>query len=157
MAAAADDIRHELLYGDRLLPCYAQRPRNLDDMLRRSVALGDGRGALEDEDARLTYASWTAWRSARPMRCRQMASQLVSGWLCSLATGWSSSPCCSASGVGTLRALGTSVTSRPSVVKDVPTLIEAGVPGYAFNGWVGMWGPAGTPPEIVNRPQVARR
>ena len=52
---------------------------------------------------------------------------------------------------GTLRALGTSVTSRPSVMKDVPTLIEAGVPGYEFNGWVGMWGPAGTPPEIVNR------
>ena len=52
---------------------------------------------------------------------------------------------------GTLRALGTSVTSRPSVMKDVPTLIEAGVPGYEFNGWVGLWGPAGTPPEIVNR------
>ena len=52
---------------------------------------------------------------------------------------------------GTLRALATSVTSRPSTMKDVPTLIEAGVPGYEFNGWVGMWGPAGTPPEIVTR------
>ena len=52
---------------------------------------------------------------------------------------------------GTLRALGTSVTTRPSVMKDVPTLIEAGVPGYEFNGWVGVWAPAGTPADIVNR------
>ena len=52
---------------------------------------------------------------------------------------------------GTLRALATSVTTRPSVMKDVPTLIEAGVPGYEFNGWVGMWGPAGTPREVVSR------
>lgn len=48
MAAAADEIHHELLYGDRLVHCYAQRPRNLDDMLRRAVALGDGRAALAD-------------------------------------------------------------------------------------------------------------
>ena len=36
-------------------------------------------------------------------------------------------------------------------MKNVPTLIEAGVPGYEFNGWVGAWAPAGTPGDIVKR------
>jgi len=33
----------------------------------------------------------------------------------------------------------------------VPTIAEAGVPGYEFNSWVGAFGPKGMPPAIVER------
>jgi tripartite-type tricarboxylate transporter receptor subunit TctC len=33
----------------------------------------------------------------------------------------------------------------------VPTLAEAGLPGFAYSLWVGMFAPAGTPAEIVDR------
>jgi tripartite-type tricarboxylate transporter receptor subunit TctC len=44
------------------------------------------------------------------------------------------------------------------VLPDVPTLAEAGVPGYELNGWSGLLVRSGTPPEIVrvlNREIVA--
>jgi tripartite-type tricarboxylate transporter receptor subunit TctC len=34
---------------------------------------------------------------------------------------------------------------------DVPTIAEAGVPGYEFRGWVAVMAPAGTPKPIVDR------
>jgi long-chain acyl-CoA synthetase len=50
-----DAIRLEALYGDRLVPCYAQRPRNLDAMLRASVAQRGDAPALEAGDQQITY------------------------------------------------------------------------------------------------------
>lgn len=50
-----DALRLEALYGDRLVPCYAERPRNLDAMLRASVAARGDAPAVEDGDAALTY------------------------------------------------------------------------------------------------------
>ena len=48
-------IRTEVLYADRLVPCYAHRPMNLDDMLARSVAKWADAPAIEDGDTTLSY------------------------------------------------------------------------------------------------------
>jgi len=50
---------------------------------------------------------------------------------------------------GKLRALGVSSAHRASTMPDVPTIAEAGVPGYEFASWFGLFAPAGTPKEIV--------
>jgi tripartite-type tricarboxylate transporter receptor subunit TctC len=50
---------------------------------------------------------------------------------------------------GKLRALGVSSTRRAAAAPDIPTIAEAGVPGYESGQWYGLWAPAGTPPDIV--------
>jgi tripartite-type tricarboxylate transporter receptor subunit TctC len=50
---------------------------------------------------------------------------------------------------GKLRALGSSGTRRSSMTPDVPTVAEAGVPGYEVTVWFGLVAPAGTPREVV--------
>jgi tripartite-type tricarboxylate transporter receptor subunit TctC len=50
-----------------------------------------------------------------------------------------------------LRALGTGGSHRSSVLPDVPTIAEAGLPGYEANNWWGIVAPAGTPPAIVEK------
>lgn len=50
-----DALRLEALYGDRLVPCYAERPRNLDAMLRASVAAHGDAPAIEDGAVSLSY------------------------------------------------------------------------------------------------------
>lgn len=52
---------------------------------------------------------------------------------------------------GKLRALGTSDRQRVSLLPDVPTISEAGFAGYEVTTWYGVWAPAGTPDQIVNR------
>jgi tripartite-type tricarboxylate transporter receptor subunit TctC len=52
---------------------------------------------------------------------------------------------------GKLKALGTSGKVRSSVLPDVPTVSEAGVPGYDAVIWLGIMAPAGTPRAIVER------
>jgi tripartite-type tricarboxylate transporter receptor subunit TctC len=52
---------------------------------------------------------------------------------------------------GRLRALGTGGAQRAPALPDVPTIAEAGVPGYEANQWWGLLGPAGTPPAIIAR------
>lgn len=52
---------------------------------------------------------------------------------------------------GTLRALGVGARTRIPVLPDVPTIAEAGVPGYEAVNWWGVVAPAGTPPAIVGR------
>jgi tripartite-type tricarboxylate transporter receptor subunit TctC len=52
---------------------------------------------------------------------------------------------------GQLRALGVGGTKRNPILPDVPTIAEAGVPGYEANNWWGIMAPAGTPKEIVDR------
>jgi tripartite-type tricarboxylate transporter receptor subunit TctC len=52
---------------------------------------------------------------------------------------------------GQVRALGTSGKVRSSVLPDVPTVSEAGVPGYEATIWLGVIAPKGTPPAIVSR------
>ena len=52
---------------------------------------------------------------------------------------------------GRLLAIGVSSAQRSSVLKDVPTIAESGVPGFDYNLWVGLFGPAGMPAELVDR------
>ena len=52
---------------------------------------------------------------------------------------------------GRLRALGVSSTKRTPTLPDVPTIAEAGVPGYEVVQWSGIYAPAGTPSEIVGK------
>ena len=50
---------------------------------------------------------------------------------------------------GRLRALGVSSAKRSSALPDLPTIAEAGVPGYEFSTWYGVLAPAGTPKPII--------
>jgi len=52
---------------------------------------------------------------------------------------------------GRLRPLGVSSARRSALLPDVPTIAEAGVPGFEFSFWNGLWAPAGTPPQVVER------
>jgi tripartite-type tricarboxylate transporter receptor subunit TctC len=52
---------------------------------------------------------------------------------------------------GKLKALGTTGRARSAVLPDVPTVGEAGVPGYEAVIWLGILAPAGTPRAIVDR------
>ena len=50
-----------------------------------------------------------------------------------------------------LRLLAVSSETRLPQFPDVPTVAEAGLPGYEFRGWVGVFAPAGTPKAIIDR------
>ena len=52
---------------------------------------------------------------------------------------------------GSLRALAVSTPQRNASFPNVPTAVEAGVPGYDFASWGGIFAPAGTPRDIVMR------
>jgi tripartite-type tricarboxylate transporter receptor subunit TctC len=52
---------------------------------------------------------------------------------------------------GQVRALGTTGSKRSSVLPDVPTIAEAGLPGYEATIWLGIMAPAGTPQAIVDK------
>jgi tripartite-type tricarboxylate transporter receptor subunit TctC len=52
---------------------------------------------------------------------------------------------------GKLRALGTTGKTRSPVTPDLPTIAEAGVPGYEATIWLGVMAPKGTPKEIVEK------
>ena len=50
---------------------------------------------------------------------------------------------------GKLRALGVSSARRAAAARDIPTIAEAGLPGYESGQWYGLFAPAGTPQEII--------
>jgi len=52
---------------------------------------------------------------------------------------------------GKLKALGIGSGKRSAVLADVPTVAEAGVPGYDLTGWLAVFAPAGTPQAVVNK------
>lgn len=56
---------------------------------------------------------------------------------------------------GALRALAVTGTTRSSVLPELPTVSEAGVPGYSAGTWYGVFLPAHTPSEIVTRISAA--
>lgn len=69
---------------------------------------------------------------------------------------------------GRLRALAVSSDKRSAAAPDLPTVAEAGVPGYAAVAWAGLLAPKGTPPQaiaqlnaevtrIMNEPEVKER
>ena len=52
---------------------------------------------------------------------------------------------------GKLRALAITSKTRSPLFPDLPTMVEAGVPGYQSQNWQGLVGPAGLPPAIVKQ------
>ena len=52
---------------------------------------------------------------------------------------------------GKLKALAVSTAQRSALAPDVPTVAEAGVPGYELAVWFGVLAPAGTPRDIIGR------
>jgi tripartite-type tricarboxylate transporter receptor subunit TctC len=52
---------------------------------------------------------------------------------------------------GQVRALGTTGNKRSELTPDVPTVAEAGVPGYEATIWLGIMAPAGTPQPVVDK------
>jgi tripartite-type tricarboxylate transporter receptor subunit TctC len=52
---------------------------------------------------------------------------------------------------GKLRPLATIGAERSAAAPDLPTVAEAGLPGFAVTNWVGFFAPAKTPPDIVQR------
>lgn len=50
-----------------------------------------------------------------------------------------------------LKGLAVTSTTRTNALPDVPTVAEAGVPGYEYIGWYGMLAPAATPPAVIER------
>jgi tripartite-type tricarboxylate transporter receptor subunit TctC len=56
---------------------------------------------------------------------------------------------------GKLRALAVTSAKRSSSVPDMPTVSEAGVPGYEATSWSAVMAPAGTPRDVINRINVA--
>lgn len=52
---------------------------------------------------------------------------------------------------GNLRALAVTSKNRSAIMPELPTIIESGVPDYDLSGWNGLFAPAGTPPDIVNK------
>ncbi|HEY3077797.1 MAG TPA: tripartite tricarboxylate transporter substrate binding protein [Burkholderiales bacterium] len=52
---------------------------------------------------------------------------------------------------GRVLVLGVSSPQRTSLLPEVPTIAESGVPGFEFTFWNGLWAPAGTPPTIVEK------
>jgi tripartite-type tricarboxylate transporter receptor subunit TctC len=52
---------------------------------------------------------------------------------------------------GQLRAIAVTSAERSPAFPHVPTVAEAGVPGYAAESWYGLFARAGTPPELIDR------
>ena len=52
---------------------------------------------------------------------------------------------------GALRALGVTGATRSKALPDVPTIAEAGLPGYEATTWFGVFAPAKTSPAIVDK------
>jgi len=52
---------------------------------------------------------------------------------------------------GRLRGLAAAAPKRLASLPELPTVTEAGVPGYTMSSWYGVFAPAGTPPAVVRR------
>lgn len=58
---------------------------------------------------------------------------------------------------GRLKALAVTSAERSPALPDVPTLVQAGVPGYVAESWYGVYAPAGTPAPVIARLNAALR
>jgi tripartite-type tricarboxylate transporter receptor subunit TctC len=52
---------------------------------------------------------------------------------------------------GRIRALAVTTAKRSALAPDLPTIAESGLPGFDISTWFGIFVPANTPPEIVDR------
>jgi tripartite-type tricarboxylate transporter receptor subunit TctC len=56
---------------------------------------------------------------------------------------------------GTIKAYAVTAPSRLPVAPDIPTVDEAGLPGFYISAWEGVWAPKGTPRDIINKLNTA--
>ena len=56
---------------------------------------------------------------------------------------------------GTIKALAIATPQRSPALPDVPTTLEAGLPGFQASGWNAMFAPKGTPPAVVAKLSAA--
>jgi tripartite-type tricarboxylate transporter receptor subunit TctC len=54
-------------------------------------------------------------------------------------------------GGGKVLALAVSSAQRSPLLPNVPTIAESGVPGFDYTLWIGLWGPAAMPAELVGK------
>lgn len=76
-----------------------------------------------------------------------MAASVVAG-----ESQWAIAPAAALMGhvrAGRLRALGITSRARSPLLPELPTIAEAGVPGYEFNSWNGFFAPKGMPRPVV--------
>jgi tripartite-type tricarboxylate transporter receptor subunit TctC len=58
---------------------------------------------------------------------------------------------------GKVRSLGIAARERSALAPEFPTLSEAGLPGFEFESWYGVWAPKGTPRDICERVNAMMR
>jgi tripartite-type tricarboxylate transporter receptor subunit TctC len=58
---------------------------------------------------------------------------------------------------GTIRTYAVTANTRLVAAPDIPTVDEAGLPGFYFSAWIGLWVPKGTPKNIIARLSAAVR
>jgi tripartite-type tricarboxylate transporter receptor subunit TctC len=56
---------------------------------------------------------------------------------------------------GTIKGYAVTSQNRLGVAPEIPTVDEAGLPGFYMSNWHGIWAPKGTPPAIINRLNLA--
>ena len=56
---------------------------------------------------------------------------------------------------GTIKAYGITASTRLLSAPDIPTLDEAGLPGFDFSNWAGLWAPKATPKNIIAKLNTA--
>lgn len=56
---------------------------------------------------------------------------------------------------GRLRAIGVTTRTRSTILPDVPTFAESGLPNYSFEGWLALIGPAGLPKPVLDKLHAA--
>ena len=96
-----------------------------------------------------TSMSGTTLRHIPYKGTAQALNDLISGTIPVMFSGLTGVP--SLLSAGKVRALGISSRSRLNVLPSVPTIAEAGVPGFEAFGFVILAAPAGTPSSIVDR------
>jgi tripartite-type tricarboxylate transporter receptor subunit TctC len=108
-----------------------------------------------------THLQHVAYKGGGPAMIDVMGGQ-VPVMFASMASSWAHVR------GGKLRAIAVGGTTRSPIAPDLPTIAEAGVPGYASYEWNGIFAPAGTPAPIIDKlsqafaqvlkdPQVAKQ
>jgi len=112
-----------------------------------SLATGNASGVVQSE----TLAREVGWKLLRvPFKSNPPAmTEVVAGRVDMMFTDIAS-----ASGqlkAGTLRPLAVTSLQRSTLMPDLPTIAESGVPGYDLSGWISLFAPAGTPAPVVEK------
>ncbi len=58
---------------------------------------------------------------------------------------------------GTIKAFGVTAKARLAAAPDIPTMDEAGLPGFFISNWRGLWAPKGTPRDVIGKLNAAVR